>query len=182
MAEAYLTAHAADPPDRREMERLLTDLEPLAEGNQPELLRMRAQWRTDTGDYAGALEDWKAIYEQEPTLTNLKARSDAYFRAGELEEGLTDAQELLQTQEENLAAWWNELSLSESDKLTLKAQMLNGKAYYHAVAQADLEQALEWSNHAVGISEMVVNLHDELDPKKKAEPTPTQQGNLAAAL
>jgi len=162
LAEAYLDAKSADSPDREEMQRLLTELTPIAEGSQVELLRQRAQWRRDLGEDQAAADDWERIYELEPTPAHLQLRSDAYFVAGNLDAGLADGLQFVALQREALSAWWNQWTLSEFQKLNQESSLLNTAAYFRAVANQDLDRAEKDINRALEIQEMFAKMQREL--------------------
>lgn len=114
---------------------------------QDGLKRQLVDWLIAKGDYEQALEETNRLLEQEPNSPRLLLkRSVCYQHLGRFKEGVAD----------NLAL----LELSDKIPSLDRGSVLNGLAYSRALANEDLELALEESQKSIVLAGEVLEFLD----------------------
>lgn len=103
---------------------------------EPSFLLQRAAWRSQIGEYDGAVQDYNVLMEkfgEEVKLLGLRQR--VYHLMGRHAEAVADAQQVN--------------NLSKTSGIPSRAVALNGVAYAKAIGKIDLDSALQEINEAL---------------------------------
>ncbi len=102
----------------------------------PRIYELRSQWRLYAGDYAGALADAQRLLELAPhNAEGYRLQADALV--------------YLRRPAEAVETWLKFAEREKEQRGAIQAVTLNGVAYFRALAQSDLDTALEEINQAI---------------------------------